>query len=108
MDESEFNQRVDDILIQIEDAIEDSGVDIDYETAAGILTLSFADDSKIIINRQTPVRQIWIAARQGGFHFVYNEAQDQWQLESGEETLFTALSRFCSAQAGETIELVKG
>lgn len=105
MDESEFNQRVDDILVQIEDAIEDTGADIDYETAGGILTLTFADDSKIIVNRQTPVRQIWIATRQGGFHFVYNDAQNQWQLEGGEEELFVALSRFCSAQAEETIEL---
>ena len=108
MDESEFNQRVDDILVQVEDAIEDSGADIDYETAGGILTLSFADDSKIIINRQTPVRQIWIATRQGGFHFVYNEAQDQWQLEGGEEDLFAALSRFCTDQADEPIELAVG
>ena len=105
MDESEFNQRVDDILVQIEDAIEDSGADIDYETAGGILTLSFADDSKIIINRQTPVRQIWVATRQGGFHFVYNDDMDQWQLERDEQNLFAALSQFCSDQAGKPIEL---
>lgn len=105
MDESEFNQRVDDILVQIEDAIEEAGANIDYETAGGILTLSFEDDSKIIINRQTPVRQIWVAARQGGFHFVYNDDADQWQLEGGEQELFTALSQYCSEQAGEPIEI---
>jgi CyaY protein len=105
MDESEFNQRVDDILVQIEDAIEDSGADIDYETAGGVLTLSFEDDSKIIINRQTPVRQIWVATRQGGFHFVYNDDMDQWQLERDEQNLFAALSQFCSDQAGKPIEL---
>ncbi len=105
MDESEFNQRVDDILVQIEDAIEDSGADIDYETAGGILTLGFEDDSKIIINRQTPVRQIWVATRQGGYHFVYHDDLDQWRLEGEEEELFTALSRFCADQAGEPIEL---
>ncbi len=105
MDESEFNQRVDDILVQIEDAIEDSGADIDYETAGGILTLSFPDDSKIIINRQTPVRQIWVATRQGGFHFVYNETVDQWHREGGDQDLFTALSQFCIEQAGEPINL---
>ena len=107
MDESEFNQRVDDILEQIEDAIEDSGADIDYETAGGILTLSFEDDSKIIINRQTPVRQIWMATRQGGFHFVYTEDTDQWQLEGEEQELFAALNQYCSDQAGETVELNK-
>ena len=105
MDESEFNQRVDDILEQIEDAIEDTGADIDYETAGGILTLSFENDSKIIINRQTPVRQIWVASRQGGFHFVYNENADQWQLEGAEQELFAALSQYCSEQAGEAIEV---
>lgn len=105
MDESEFNQRVDDILVQIEDAIEDSGADIDYETASGILTLSFEDNSKIIINRQTPVRQIWVATHQGGFHFVYSERVDQWQLEGVNEELFAALGRFCTAQAGEPVML---
>ena len=105
MDESEFNQRVDDILVQIEDAVEETGTDIDYETAGGILTLSFEDDSKIIINRQTAVRQIWIATRQGGFHFVYNEDVDQWQLEGGKQELFAALSQYSSEQAGEPIEI---
>ena len=105
MDESEFNQHVDDILVQIEDAIEDSGADIDYETAGGILTLSFENDSKIIINRQTPVRQIWVATRQGGYHFVYHEDTDLWHLEGGDEELFAALSRFCTDQAAEPIEL---
>ncbi|MDH3949329.1 MAG: iron donor protein CyaY [Gammaproteobacteria bacterium] len=105
MDESEFNQRVDDILEQIEDAIDDTGADIDYDTAGGILTLSFENDSKIIVNRQTPVRQIWVATRQGGFHFVYNQDTDQWQLEGGEQELFDALSQYCSDQAGEPIEV---
>jgi len=105
MEESEFNQRVDDILAQIEDAIEDSGFDIDYETAGGILTLSFEDDSKIIINRQTAVQQIWVATRQGGFHFIYNEARDQWQSERDKQDLFAALSLFCTNQAGEPVDL---
>ena len=104
MDESEFNQRVDDILVQIEDGIEDSGADIDYESAGGILTLSFADDSKIIINRQTPVRQIWVATRQGGFHFIYNNETDQWQLQGSQQDLFAALSQFCTDQAGEAVD----
>lgn len=105
MQESEFNQRVDDILVQIEDAIEDSGADIDYETAGGILTLSFENDSKIIINRQTPVRQIWVASRQGGFHFVYHDDSEQWLLEGTDQELFHALSEYCSEQAGENIDI---
>jgi len=105
MDESEFHDRVDDLLLALEDAVEESGADIDYETAGGILTLRFADGSQIIVNRQTPVRQVWVATRSGGFHFDYDEAGDRWVLEGGGQELFEALSQWCSEQTGETVTL---
>jgi CyaY protein len=107
MNESEFNDIVDDIFIAIEDAIEeasdDTGVEIDYETSGGILHLTFVNDSKIILNRQTPFKQIWVAAQQGGFHFDYDEASDAWFCEGKE--LFKALSEYCSDQAGLPVSL---
>lgn len=107
MNESEFNDLVDDILIEIEDAVEeacdDTGADIDYETAGGILTLSFVNDSQIIINRQAPLKEIWVAAKQGGFHFKFDEAADEWQCDGNE--LFAALSDYCSEQSGMNIKL---
>lgn len=106
MTESEFNQRVDDIIERIEEAVDDSGANIDFETAGGILTLLFEDNSKIIINRQTPVQQIWVAAKSGGFHFNYHEAQDQWRKDGDQQELFTALSQYCSQQSGEQLELI--
>ena len=105
MTESEFNQRVDDILEQIEDAIDSTGLDIDYEIAGGILTLTFENNSKIIINRQTPVRQIWVAARSGGFHFNFDADSEQWCKDDDGNELFIALSEYCTAQAGERVEL---
>ncbi|MCF6193863.1 MAG: iron donor protein CyaY [Kangiellaceae bacterium] len=107
MNESEFNDIVDDIFIAIEDAIEnasdESGADIDYETTAGILTLSFENGTQIILNRQAPLKQIWVASKQGGFHFDFNDDSTQW-LCNGKE-LYAALSEYCSAQAGQTIKL---
>ncbi|MCG6887453.1 MAG: iron donor protein CyaY [Proteobacteria bacterium] len=108
MNESEFNQRVDELLAQIEDAIEDCGVDIDYDSAGGILTLDFENSSKIIINRQTAVRQLWVATRGGGFHFDYSPDHDQWVIENGDIELFDALSRYCTDQAGEPVHLQAG
>lgn len=108
MNESEFNDIVDDIFIVIEDAIEaacdETGADIDYETSSGILKLAFANGSQIIINRQTPLKQIWVAARQGGFHFDFDADAEQWLCDGKE--FFSALSEYCSAQAGLTIKLV--
>ena len=106
MQESEFNQRVDDILIEIEDAIEECGVDIDYETVAGILTLTFEDDSKVIINRQTPARQIWVAARSGGYHFDFDDDSQQWIKHSDKQELFAALGQYCTEQAKTPVSLL--
>ena len=105
MNESEFNQRIDQLLEQIEDAIEASGADIDYESAGGILTLEFEDGSKMVINRQTPVRQLWVATRSGGFHFDYHPETNTWRIEGGDTELFEALSRYCSEHAGEPVTL---
>jgi CyaY protein len=106
MTESEFNQRADDIIERIEEAVDDSGANIDFETTGGILTLIFEDNSKIIINRQTPVQQIWVAAKSGGFHFSYDEMQDKWLKDTDGQELFAALSRYCSEQSGEQLELM--
>ena len=107
MNESEFNDIIDDIFIEVEDAIEDacdeSGADIDYETASGILTLTFTNGSQIIINRQTPLKQIWVAAKQGGFHFDFYAEKKQW-LCGGKE-FYAALSEYCTEQAGQAITL---
>jgi CyaY protein len=108
MNESEFNDIVDDIFVEIEDAIEaacdETGAEIDYETSSGILTLEFTNGSQIILNRQAPLKQIWVAAKQGGFHFDFNSENEQW-LCNGKE-LFSALSEYCSEQAGQSISVV--
>jgi len=107
MNESEFNDIVDNIFIEIEDAIEEAcdetGADIDYETSSGILTLTFENGSQIIVNRQTPLKQIWVAAKQGGFHFDFNSETDTWLCDGKE--LFAALSEYCTEQSGQTIKL---
>jgi len=108
MNESEFNDIVDDILIEIEDAVEEAcdetGADIDYETSSGILTLTFSNGSQIIINRQAPLKQIWVAAKQGGFHFDFNSDREQWLCNDKE--LYAALSEYCTEQADQEIKLV--
>lgn len=103
MNESEFNQLVDDTLARIEDGIENCGADIDYETASGILTLDFEDGSKIIINRQGATQELWVAAKSGGFH--YRWADGAWRNTRDGSEFMQALSGFVSQQAGETVHL---
>ena len=106
MEESTFNQLAEKTMIAIEEAVEESGADIDYDNVADILTLEFSNRSRIIINKQTPLSQIWVAAKSGGYHFDYSDEKDLWCLNSDiEKDLFTQLSLYCSEQAGEAVEL---
>ncbi len=93
-------------MLAIEEAIDATGADIDYDNAGDILTLEFDNGSQIIINRQTPLSQIWVAARSGGYHFDYDEESQVWCLgQDVNHDLMTQLSIYCSEQAGETVDL---
>ena len=101
MNETEFNLAVDAILRTIEDAVDALDIDIDVETSTGILTLTFENHSQIIVNRQSATREIWVAARSGGFHCGYQD--DDWVCKKTGETLSALLSRVCSEQGGVAI-----
>ena len=103
MTESEFNKLVDDTLLRIEQAIDACGVDIDYETAAGILELEFENGTRIIINRQGATQEIWVAAKAGGFHFAWKD--DAWCNTRDGAELFAMLSVLASGQANEEVVL---
>jgi CyaY protein len=105
MNESQYSDLLDDLMFAIEDAIEEAELDIDYETSAGILTLTCENHSKVILSRQTPVLQLWLAAKSGGFHFDYDANKEQWISDSNGEEFMVALNRCLSEQCGESIEL---
>ncbi|MEN6584598.1 MAG: iron donor protein CyaY [Sulfuricella sp.] len=103
MTPTEFTQLVDTTLSQIEQAIEASDADIDFETSAGILELEFANGSKIIINRQSASQELWVAAKSGGYHYVWKD--DAWRNTRDGSELFASLSRYVSEQAGQQVEM---
>lgn len=106
MNESEFNDIADKTIEDIQDAVDNSGADIDYDEIGGVLTLEFEDSSKIIFSKQGAMKQLWIAAKSGGYHFDYDEASEQWLCDSGDhEELYVMLSRLATEQAGESVEL---
>jgi len=109
MNETEYHQLADQTLLEIEELIEalidedEIKTDIDYENTHGVLTLTFENQTKVIINKQPPTKEIWVAAKSGGFHLKYQDGV--WQ--SSQEELFNLLSRVCTEQAGETVTLSK-
>ncbi len=102
MNDTEFHQLVDQMLEQIEQMIDDSGADIDYETTGNVMTLDFEDRSQIVINRQEPMHEIWLASKSGGFHFQYTD--QQWICSKTGLELLALVRRECEKHAGESID----
>jgi CyaY protein len=104
MNEAEFAERADAVLARIDAALEESGVDADVERKeGGIVEIEFADGSRMVINRHGAAREIWVAARSGGFHFRWDGAA--WRDTRDGSELFAALSRLVSAQSGQPVIL---
>ncbi len=104
MDESEFRQRADEALERIEAALEATGVDADVERKdGGVLEIEFEDGSRMVINRHGAARELWVAARAGGFHFRWDGAA--WRDTREGTELFAALSKLVSAQSGRSVRL---
>lgn len=103
MNDSQYNLIADELLLAVEEAIEDCGVDIDYEGTSGLLTLTFKNGTKIIINKQAPLHEIWVATKFNGHHFSFQDPT--WVDKRGGDEFWAFLSNAVSTQADEKITL---
>jgi CyaY protein len=104
MSETDFEALATAALERVERALEASGVDADFELKeGGVLEIEFADRSKIIVNRHGAAREIWVAARSGGFHFRWDGSA--WRDTRDRTELFAALSKLVSTQSGSPVIL---
>jgi CyaY protein len=100
MSDIDFNQAAGATLAHIERALE--AADLDFETPAdGIIEIEFDDGSKIVVNRHGVARELWVAARSGGFHF---RPQDGDWVDTRDGTpLFARLAQLIAVQGGATV-----
>ncbi len=104
--ESAYQQAVDNVIAQLEDQLErafQQDAPFDYESQSGILAIDCGVGGKIIINRQAPLQEIWVAARAGGFHF--RKADDGWRDTKSQELLEELLARVLVQQSGVELDL---
>ena len=104
MNDSEFIALADQTLKQLELALETCGADLDCSmTGNGVLEIEFDDGGKIIVNRHAVAKEMWVAARSGGFHFRW-DGNDWRDTRDGGE-LIAALSQLISVQGGCAVAL---
>jgi CyaY protein len=101
LSDGEYHRLTDALLSRLEATVDrwlqDDVIDIDSQRTGGLLELAFPNASKLIINTQPPLHEVWLAARAGGFHFRF-EAGRWLDTRSGGE-FHDVLSREASAQA---------
>ncbi len=108
MSETEFLDLTQSTLDQIEskmDRLNDEDLlDVECKRSGNVLEIEFIDNgSKIIINSQAPMQEMWVAAKSGGFH--YKSVDGQWINTRDGSELFAALSALASAQGGVAVTL---
>ena len=105
MTDSEFQTLLAKTLDVIETACEtllqSTDTDIDAARNGAVLTLCFANASKIILNGQAPLQQIWLAAKAGGYHYAWQNGA--WRDTRDGSELLASLARLAQAQAGVTL-----
>ncbi|WP_323121889.1 iron donor protein CyaY [Burkholderia alba] len=105
MSDTEYLTRAEAVLAAVERAVDDANegdADIDLERNGSVLTLTFENGSKIIVNLQPPMKEVWIAAKAGGFHFRYTEGA--WHDTRSGREFYAAMTDYATQQAGMPVK----
>jgi CyaY protein len=81
--------------------LQDDVIDIDAGRTGGLLELAFPNGSKIVVNTQPPLQELWLAAQSGGFHF--RSVGGRWLDGRDGREFFDVLSVCASAQGGRPL-----
>ncbi|MCL2726177.1 MAG: iron donor protein CyaY [Polyangiaceae bacterium] len=102
MDERRYFELADAVFREIEDRFNDVDADdVDVERAGDVITLTFRDGRKCIINTQRPTRQIWLAANARAWHFDFDETTSRWVDDKGQGVeLVTQVAEIVRESAG--------
>jgi len=108
MSEKEFLDLAESTLNTIEAAMDrlndEDVIDVECKRSGNVLEIEFIDNgSKIIVNSQAPMKELWVAAKSGGFHYRHQDGA--WVNTRDGSELFASLSALASAQGGATITL---
>ncbi|MBR7791484.1 iron donor protein CyaY [Undibacterium sp. FT147W] len=101
MTESDFLTLAESCLNQVEEmfekAFDNDELDVECSRTGNVLTIEFVNNgSKMIVNSQAPMQEMWLAARAGGYHYKYDG--QQWRNTRDGSELFSTLSALAQEQ----------
>lgn len=101
MNITEFHAITDQLFNKIELFLdhfaEEQDIDIDYEINGNVINITFPNYSKIIVNTQEPLFQVWLATEKQGYHFDYSE--NDWVCTRTKQSFDKIFSQSVTDQA---------
>jgi CyaY protein len=70
--------------------------------AGNVLNIQFPNHTVIVINLQTPLHELWLATKEGGFHFRWagSKVKPKWQDTKTQEDFFAVVASHITKQGG--------
>ena len=106
MEKPEYARRVDECLAKVEVWLEGFDPDeVDYSTSDGVVTLTFADGVRYVLNRQSAASQVWFAAGARAWHYNWSDSLGAWVDDRDGHRLYDNLARVVSTKLGRAVTL---
>lgn len=111
MGDSEFLAQAEATLDAIEAALDklndEDMIDVECSRSGNVLEIEFLHNgSKIIVNSQAAMKELWVASRSGGYH--YRQKEGQWINTRDGSEMLASLSEMVSAQGGAPVVITAG
>lgn len=103
MTDTEFHFLADQCFDKLEQAAEQLDLDMDIHRSGSLLTFEILPETEIILNKQEPLHQIWLASKLGGHHFSFIE--NHWFDERNQVTFIDCIQRVFQSLTEQTLPL---
>src|SRR5262249_5608694 len=105
MDDQQFDRIAEEELDALERTLGELDPDeVEVSLASGVLTLTFADGAKVVVNSHRAAREIWMAdgrsASRRAYHFAPHEESGRWRWRTSDEELRATLARVLQEKLG--------
>ncbi|MDP6968227.1 MAG: iron donor protein CyaY [Gammaproteobacteria bacterium] len=88
MNEAQYHAQLDDLMVKVEEILDAAETDLDFVTSGGLMTITCESGVQVIVSRQAPLLQLWLASPAGGMRFVYDGPTNTWHQDDEQAASF--------------------
>lgn len=103
LSERDFEKLADEELKKLSRTLDDID-DLEADLQMGVLTITFSDGARYVVNSHRAAKQIWGAAERSAWHFD-RQTDGRWVASRNGDELWSTVERLLSTKLGRPITL---